>query len=1337
MKGDYDDILPNALSAMSIDDGPSRRAGITRLNNNGGSSDSLAGVIDGERYDGLQSSSADHHQHRQAQDPIISPPSNNRPSSEMPPQNNNAARSSSSQQQQQQQQPQITIDDIPPEMREAFIQLDPDQQALALEMLAQQKLEQQLQMEEEMARPDEHFLTIALNGTILGATEMVTGFPPSSLLMTSVFESIHEDDLLGLHAIKTHFWERDQPDVTVYLRRLTVDNTYVWLSARVVSYIDSPVPGIIIHERFIHEERDGGVDDGDNSYDNNNIELGVARMVSRVTRIAALLLQAVESALFGGTDRGRSGSIGDDDKNIHSGGRGESANNGDNVDGGGAAEIQAMLLDAAEKMGVDLSSSDNPLRELIQAGGIGGGNGFDGGTVGSPGTGGGGNLTGGGGAGGTNNGEDERGRKKNADPLDYLKTGAILDLSKIILSDGEVKLITLVLTGRLQIEDLGPLLYLALNSPGMDLVAATDEFYQLSEQQLIANANAQSPSEVVLLNPPPLAVINLSYTDIGDYGMEALSEFLYSDNAALKTVDLSFCNIDSQGFLSLCHGLRTRNSRGLPPIEALVLAGNTIVNDGGKQLGSAISSTRTKHHKRKSGHDASPSSYSNSSSEGIKLLHLGSTSISMKCLTELLVALGPTCPLQELKLQSNRIGPIDAAILVKFLEGKSDNGLPVLPKLNRLDMSYNELGDVGTTKLTRAISKRSKVHMTEVSLSGNDMGSKGIESIMNKLLQHKLITLNLDNNSIGDQGCQLVAASLRSIPSLHRLNLAFNDIGCRGIATLMRSLVGCESITSLGLSGNVMRVSGAIAMGFTLAQHPRLSVLELDNCCLSQVAQCHIAAGIISNRWVPMKVMHGFRAGPPMVAIGALEIMAQHFTNEECFRLRRDIQMKTLLQWMESNRNASSSDRRTLTNDLLSGANESTGAPSQSAYLRMLDWLGRIPFDESELMDLRKYFYDVSGGEGDQKSGSNLKHRGDILSALASDVVEEILDSEPLAYSDDDATIGLDLSVSDDTNIKVGDPSSKAPPEVRMPLSADCMPKSESEMGEMYGASIEVRGKSDTSSLRMDDWNGFANRSSSKALQRNSVSSLSMNMGRSGSNSTHSRSEASTRSDSIQYKARITMFPEFAAKLDNLKAVAQEMMDNELDPVQQDVIAQQFAEASLTILRQLRYHCMESGLDGWRQGKLRRKVLIVDDSIVTRKMVARAFEKANFIVDTAENGVEGVNKMKESIYDIAFMDIDMPVMNGFDATKALRMWEDSVRPGARQPICALTAAHVDDFDRDELMKFKDAGLDVMESKPCNIPRLFKVVDDVSPMFSDLSINAIQHSDEGHIDMVTA
>ena len=103
-------------------------------------------------------------------------------------------------------------------------------------------------------------------------------------------------------------------------------------------------------------------------------------------------------------------------------------------------------------------------------------------------------------------GADELSRKKQVtrDSLNHLKTGASLDLSKIMLNEGEVKLVTLVLTGRLQIKDVGPLLYLTLNSPEMDLVAATDKFYHLSEVQLRnGNSGAQSPNEVVLLNPPP------------------------------------------------------------------------------------------------------------------------------------------------------------------------------------------------------------------------------------------------------------------------------------------------------------------------------------------------------------------------------------------------------------------------------------------------------------------------------------------------------------------------------------------------------------------------------------------------------------------------------------------------------------------------------------------------------------------------------------------------------------------------------------------------------------------------------------------------------------------
>eukprot|EP00581_Thalassiosira_minuscula_P017967 CAMPEP_0183730798 /NCGR_PEP_ID=MMETSP0737-20130205/33717_1 /TAXON_ID=385413 /ORGANISM="Thalassiosira miniscula, Strain CCMP1093" /LENGTH=221 /DNA_ID=CAMNT_0025963379 /DNA_START=255 /DNA_END=916 /DNA_ORIENTATION=- len=220
-----DNGLPNALSAMSIDDnrgGPSKHYGNGAGGHGGGG-----------------------HQHQSSR---------------------GGGRGPQQQQQQQQQLPVITPDDLPPEMRDAFNQLDPEQQRQALEMLAQQQLEQQ-QMEE--MRPEEHFLTIALNGTILGATEMITGFPPNNLLMTSAFDSVHDDDLLGLHAIKTHFWEKDQPDVEVYLRRQTIEGDWIWLVAKVVSYIDSPVPGIIIHETIVHNE-------------------DVAVLVSRITRIASL-----------------------------------------------------------------------------------------------------------------------------------------------------------------------------------------------------------------------------------------------------------------------------------------------------------------------------------------------------------------------------------------------------------------------------------------------------------------------------------------------------------------------------------------------------------------------------------------------------------------------------------------------------------------------------------------------------------------------------------------------------------------------------------------------------------------------------------------------------------------------------------------------------------------------------------------------------------------------------------------------------------------------------------------------------------------------------------------
>ena len=102
-------------------------------------------------------------------------------------------------------------------------------------------------------------------------------------------------------------------------------------------------------------------------------------------------------------------------------------------------------------------------------------------------------------------------------------------------------------------------------------------------------------------------------------------------------------------------------------------------------------------------------------------------------------------------------------------------------------------------------------------------------------------------------------------------------------------------------------------------------------------------------------------------------------------------------------------------------------------------------------MDLRKYFYDISGGDGDQKSESNLKHRGDILAALASDVVEEILESEPIVqYADN--SVGLDLSKLDARDGDAASSTDKqeegAPQQQEQKLSADCLPQTPEEMGQ-------------------------------------------------------------------------------------------------------------------------------------------------------------------------------------------------------------------------------------------------------------------------------------------------
>lgn len=1185
-----------------------------------------------------------------------------------------------------------------------------------LQMLAQQ--------DQELRRPEEHYLTIAQNGMILEATQTVTGFPPDALLMTSAYDAVNDDDLPGLLAVKSHFWDKGHPDVEVYLRRRTVEGDWIWLVTKAVSYVDHPIPGIILMECAVENEE-------------------TAMFVNRVTRITAILVQAVEAAkvaslkLLDDTVVGRAaGKKVGSDINV-----GESNSKSVNEEShipwvaDDAAAYQAMLKSAFTK-GLD-ANVDDPLMQLMKAAAAGG-------AISKGQT--------------ANKLEQEimekiTGKNRETfDPfsvLEEVREGIRLDFGMINLSKTEIRMICLVLNGRMPVDDLCALVYQALTA-GFHLDDALDHY--------TAHNPFDSLSAPPRLKAPSISVVNLSYSLMGNDAVAVLCDVISMDGSPLRTIDISFCAISERGCRSLTNAFTKRKRLCVLPVRGVIISGNHISSRSATELGRALSPDLYDEYGNVSSSDRPGSEKYFSKDFGLQVLHLGSALKDAASVAQFMHGLGHLCPVRELSLTSNNIGPEGVNMIVAFLEGKHlSRKQQVMPYLDRLDLSNNRLGNEGLTKLTPAIGKRTVSHFVELRLTNNGIGHVGVETMMNKLLQHNLVSLTLDKNAIGDQGCQLVAASLQSMKILARLNLGFNQIGSRGVNSLMRSLVACESVTYLGLSGNIMKISGAVALAFTLAQHPRLEELDVDNCCLSQAAQCHIIAGIISNRWVPMKRMNGFEAGPPMVALAALKISAQHLSNEECFRIRKDEQMKTILQWMESNRVAKMTGRNSgrrvgkdayqhfLTPDFIQGMNDVQGIPSQNAYLRLLGWLSRIPFDEDELISLRKYFYDSDAGSDDRGSDGyvNLKLRGDLLAALESDVADEIRDETPMLVQ----YVG---SVGIDINQLVSDPSSYPDPWTRMTgeyfeKAQRLMSQDPDAMDDRHGEDIEEEillreklrpwSQIDRVDSRSDSIGGPRRGSDNGSMPPASSARSSMTTMSRGSRGSVRSVDSTSFSDRARgrmtgLKARITMFPQFEMKLEELKATATEMIETEEDPEQQEVILTQYAEASLTILRQLRYHCMNSGLDGWRQGSVKRKVLIVDDSIVTRKMVARAFEKAGFIVDTASNGNEGLAKLKHAIYDIAFMDIDMPVMNGFEATKRLREWEDAVRPGTRQPICALTAAHVDDFERHELMKFKEAGLDVMESKPCNIPRLFKVVDDVSPMFSDLSISVIQQERGG-------
>ena len=121
-----------------------------------------------------------------------------------------------------------------------------------------------------------------------------------------------------------------------------------------------------------------------------------------------------------------------------------------------------------------------------------------------------------------------------------------------------------------------------------------------------------------------------------------------------------------------------------------------------------------------------------------------------------------------------------------------------------------------------------------------------------------------------------------------------------------------------------------------------------------------------------------------------------------------------------------------------------------------------------------------------------------------------------------------------------------------------------------------------------------------------------------------------------------------------------------------------------------------------------KKLLLVEDNELNREIALEILKEAGFVVDTAEDGAVAVQKIKQVApgqYDLILMDIQMPNLDGYEATRQIRALPDAKK--ASIPIFAMTANAFEE-DRQNAL---EAGMNGHIAKPLDVPHLLRVLAD--------------------------
>jgi two-component system, cell cycle response regulator DivK len=113
------------------------------------------------------------------------------------------------------------------------------------------------------------------------------------------------------------------------------------------------------------------------------------------------------------------------------------------------------------------------------------------------------------------------------------------------------------------------------------------------------------------------------------------------------------------------------------------------------------------------------------------------------------------------------------------------------------------------------------------------------------------------------------------------------------------------------------------------------------------------------------------------------------------------------------------------------------------------------------------------------------------------------------------------------------------------------------------------------------------------------------------------------------------------------------------------------------------------------------KILLVEDNEMNRDMLSRRLERRGYEVIVAVDGEEGVARAKSDAPDVVLMDLSLPGIDGWEATRRLKVADET----RSIPVLALTA-HAMAGDREKAL---EVGCDDFDTKPVDLPRLiFKI-----------------------------